>query len=414
MTDQPQSPPDAGELAQVDTGPAPDPDVELIIGDAGPRGRRATRRTIHAILTEDPRWTGRIRFDTFGQVILWDGRPVTDADLTRGSCWIEEVYQATPSLQLMNEVVSCVADERRFHPVHEYLDDLSWDGRERVPSLLSTYAGAEDTPLVRGVSRAFLVSAVARVMRPGCKCDTLLVLIGPQGAGKSRFCRALVPADTWFADTPLDLRSKDAFLNLRGKWLYEIAEMDGLRGRAAARVKSFLSSSTDHYRAPYERSSRDHRRQCVLVGTANHSDLLSDSTGSRRFWPIEVGTIDLKGVERDRDQLWAEASARYRHGETWHLPEELEKLRRAEQGRFQTTDPYIERLEVWLQDEALGESFTTGDALAFGLGVPVDRIDRSLQTRIGSLLKSLGCRKFRSRSGGIREWRWRPPQRSSK
>ena len=383
---------------------APDPAVEAIIGRTGPRGHRATRRVLHTILTVDPRWVGRIRFDAFRRAITLDGAAVTDAALTRLSCWIEAVYRATPGRDLVFEVAQCVADETVDHPVRTWLDGLCWDGVERVPDLLIRTLGAAPSPLVREMARVFLVSAVARALAPGCKVDTMLVLVGKQGSGKSRFCRALCPFADWFGDTPIDLRSKDAYLALQGKWIYEHAEMESLRGRSAARVKSYLSSPVDTFRAPYGRATQDHARGCVFIGTSNHPDLFDDGTGSRRFLPVTTGVIRLADLERDRDALWAEAVARYRRGETWHLDTTMEAAQRAEAPRFQLTDPHRERLETWL--DGVKEPFTTVEAISEGLGVPPDRIDRSLATRIGPLLHELGCVKFRARRAGQRGWRW--------
>jgi putative DNA primase/helicase len=394
-------------LTAVEGGPIPDPDVELMIGDAGPKGRRATRLTVRTILQHDPRWAGRLRRDLFRDQVVLDGQSLTDATLTRASCWIEEVYQATPSRDLVHEVAVCIADEQAFHPVRDWLAALSWDGVERAPRLLPDVLGVEDTPLHREMGRAFLVGAVARVERPGCKLDTMLVLVGAQGTGKSRFCLELMPDPAWCGDTPVDLRSKDAYVALQGKWLYELAEMESVRGRNATRVKSFLSSPVDHYRAPYARTAQDHPRQCVFIGTSNHPDLFDDGTGSRRFWPVQTGHIDLDALARDRDQLWAEALVRYRRGDPWHLDPALDRARQAESSRYQMTDPHRERLEAWL--EGIAAPFSTTDALEKGLGVAAARVDRSLQTRIGPLLHELGCAKFRSRQRGQRAWMWQPP-----
>ena len=411
MSTQDTNPEQAADLAEVESGPLPDPDVELMIGEAGPRGRRATRRTLMTILTEDPRWAGRFQLDTFQNLITFDGRPLNDTDLTRTSCWMEAVYQTTPSRELVQEVAACVAEDEAFHPVRAYLKGLRWDRVERSTTLLGGYLGVKDSPLVQEMGRAFLVGAVARVLEPGCKLDTMLVLIGPQGAGKSRFCRALAPEPSWFGDTPIDLRSKDAYLALQGKWIYELAEMEALRGKAATRVKSFLSSPTDTFRAPYDRATRDYPRQCVFIGTSNHPDLFDDGTGSRRFWPVEIGEIAIEALEEDRDQLWAEAMFRYRRGERWHLAPELEASRQHAVARYQLTDPHREQLEAWITRRS--ESFTTTEAITAGLGIPADRVDRALQTRIGPLLHELGCVKFRTRQGGRREWRWSPPGESA-
>jgi predicted P-loop ATPase len=399
------------ETAAVEAGPAPDPDVEAMIGEAGPKGRRATRSTLRAILQHDPRWRGRLRKDLFRNQVVLDGQPLTDPDLTRTSCWIEEVYQSTPSRDLVHEVGALVAEDASFHSVRDYLAGLSWDGVERASSLLPAVLGVEDTPLHREMGRAFLVGMVARVQRPGCKLDTMLVLVGPQGVGKSRFCAGLLPEPAWFGDTPVDLRSKDAYLSLQGKWLYELAEMEAVRGRSATRVKSFLSSPTDTYRAPYARTAQDHPRQCVFIGTSNHAELFDDGTGSRRFWPVQVGRIDIDALTRDRDQLWAEARVRYERGEAWYLDPASERTRHAEASDYQTTDPFRERLEEWLEE--VGTPFSTSDALVEGLGIPLDRVDHSLVCRIGTLLGELGCSKLRDRrrEGGEsrRPRMWQPP-----
>jgi putative DNA primase/helicase len=403
--------PNLTDVAAIDAGPRPDPGVELAIGEAGPKGRRPTRLTLRTILEQDLRWAGRLRQDRFRDVLTLDGEPVTDADLTRLSCWIEEVYQATPSRDLVHEVAVCVADAQGFHPVRDYLAGLTWDGTERLHTLLPGILGVGDTPLAREMGRAFLVGAVARVERPGCKLDTMMVLVGTQAAGKSTFCATLVPEPAWFGDTPLDLRSKEAYVVLKGKWLYEVAEMEGLRGRSATKVKSFLSSPVDNYRAPYARVTQDHPRQCVFVGTSNHADLFDDGTGSRRFWPVRVGRIDLATLRSERDQLWAEAVVRYRRGEPWHLSATHERARVEEAGDYQVTDPHRERLEAWLSD--VGGPFTTSEALAQGLGIAPERVDRSLQTRIGPMLHELGCTKQRVRQDGGRAWVWEPPARRS-
>ena len=398
---------DPVELARVASGPVPDPDVVDQIGAAGPGGRRATRRLLRVVLDADPRWTGRLRFDAFRRAVTLDGKPLRDADLTRMSCWVEEVYQAAPSRDLLFEVASCVAEDHAFHPVRDWLDGLVWDGVERAPSLLARMLGAAPTPLHAEMGRAFLVGAVARVFEPGVKLDTMLVLVGKQGIGKSQVCRALVPEASWFSDTPLDLRSKDAYQALHGKWIVEHAEMESVRGRSATRVKSFLSSATDSFRAPYARAPEDHPRQCVFIGTPNHPELFDDGSGSRRFWPVQVSWVQPQAVAAWRDQLWAEAVVRYRRGERWHLDAAAEAERATAAERFHITDPVRERMAAWLHRTK--GPFSTAEALSEGLGVGVEAIDRSLQTRIGLLLHELGCSKFRLRRSLGGAWRWEPP-----
>ena len=233
----------------------------------------------------------------------------------------------------------------------------------------------------------------------------MLVLVGAQGLGKSRFCGALVPRPEWFGDTPLDLRSKDAYTSLQGKWIYEIAEMQSFRGRNAAQVKAFVSSASDRFRMPYARYAADVPRQCVFVGTSNDPELLNDRTGSRRFWPVLVRAVDLDWLKGNRDQLWAEALVRYRRGEPWFLTPELEAARDSAAADFARTDPWQERLEAWLG--GVSEPFTTDEAVVGALGLRGG--DRSVETRLGAMLRGLGCTKRRERSPTGRRWVWLPP-----
>ena len=400
------------EIAGVRVLDGPDDDVLLSLGIGPGKKPRATRRTMLTILRSDPRWTGRIRFDRFRGAMLIDGEGVSDHDLTIIACWAEEVYEINPSKDLMVECLAAVAAENGFHPILDWERTKTWDGVERLPSMLTTYFSAPDDELTREMSRAWLVGGAARVRQPGCKLDTVLVLVGEQGIGKSSALKSLVPWPELFADTPLDLRTKDCMQNLGGVWLYELAEMEGLRGRNPQRVKAFLTSAVDTYRAPYGRLPAAHPRQCFFVATTNEPEFLSDSSGARRFWPVPVRKIDVAGLVAARDQLWAEAFARVDRGETWHLPHRLEKAQRIAAEIYELTDPLEERLAEWVA--TVGRSFTTEEAVACGLGIPVEKVDKRLVSEIGGMLHRLGCIKFRPRQGkGKRPYLWEPAEARS-
>jgi putative DNA primase/helicase len=388
----------------VDTA---DRDVVALLGSPGRDGQpRSTRGNVAAILRNDPRWRGRLRYDEFLDEPVCDGVKLTDHDLYRIGDWIERVYGPSPSTALICEAIILVAKERPVHRVRDYLRSLTWDGVPRLNGVATEVLGSEDTELNRTMCRKFLLSAVARVMEPGCKADTMLVLVGPQGAGKSTFCEALLPEPTWFAETPVKLGDKDAYLALQGKWLYEVAEMEGFKGRNNAAAKAFLSAKVDRYRTPYGKLCQDHPRQLVLIGTSNSPEVLSDSTGGRRYWVLQVGKVDVERVVRDRDQLWAEALHHYDAGEQWWLPEHLERQRRETEADFRQVDVFLETLESWVSKRTA--PFTTNDALVMGLGVPLDRVNRALETRLGKLLRELGCTKQRQRDGVARKHLWYP------
>ena len=185
-----------------------------------------TLLNVSIILREDERFVGRGSFDEFKQQVHLDGEPLTDEAETGLTLHIAEIYGLNAKTTMVREALVHVAREASFHRVREYLDDLVWDGTRRAGGWLSTYLGVEDTPLHREYGLRFLIGAVARVLRPGCKVDTTLTLAGPQGAGKSTTFSILSVQPEWFCDSALHFGTKDAYENLRGVWLYELAELD--------------------------------------------------------------------------------------------------------------------------------------------------------------------------------------------
>jgi predicted P-loop ATPase len=237
-------------------------------------------------------------------------------------------------------------------PVRDYLDALVWDGTPRLDKWLPTYFHAEDSEYVRAVGSRYLISAVARIYQPGCKVDHSLILEGPQGRQKTETLRTLAVRDAWFTDRLSHVASKDAAMEIAGVWLVEIAEMDALTRASTSAMKGFLTRRFDRFRPPWARHLIRLERQCVFAGTINPpiGGYLKDPTGARRFWPVEChGMIDRQGVERDRDQLWAEAVARFKVGDKWYLETpELEALASAEQAARFKGDPWREPIKQWI------------------------------------------------------------------
>ena len=188
--------------------------------------------------------------------------------------------------------------------------DPSSNGSNGTDSHVSTpgfsyFLGVPDSPFVRAVGAKWMISAVARIFKPGCKADCALILEGLQGLGKSTAARVI--ADPWFSDEIAEFGSKDAAMQLSGVWVIELAELDSMNRAGVDVVKSFISRSNDRFRPPYGRRVTEVRRQCVFVGTVNGNDYLKDETGGRRFWPVQCESIDIDALRRNRTQLWAEA-----------------------------------------------------------------------------------------------------------
>lgn len=223
------------------------------------------------------------------------------------------------------DAILAVAAERSYHPIKEYLDHLpEWDGIDRVETLLIDYFNATDNSYTRAVTRKMMVAAVARIVHPGTKFDSVLILNGPQGIGKSTFFAKL--EGDWFSDslTLTDMKDKAGPEKLQGYWILELGELAGMRKTDVEVVKSFISRSDDKYRASYGVNVESHPRQCIIVGSTNaESGFLRDITGNRRFWPVRIsGDGKRKAWQMsvyDVEQIWAETLVLYGKGEKLYL-----------------------------------------------------------------------------------------------
>lgn len=325
--------------------------------------------------------------------------------------WFHEQLGFEPSFEMVSRAVDEVARENTYHPVRDWLRSLQWDRRPRCDRMLSEIFGAEDNQVNRIIGSKWLISAVARVMRPGCQADHLLILEGPQGSRKSTAFRTLV-GDQWFCNSALDLRSKDAAIALRGCLVYEFDELDAFRGRDVQRIKSFLTLRADDYRPPYEARSRKFPRQCVFAGSTNESQYLSDPTGNRRFWPVRCGAIDVPRLVAERDQLWAEANARYCSAEPWHVESLglVEQLREAQSAR-EEVDPWQGPVAQWwaeLHEGRQRQGVTTSDVFASVLELKLGHAERRDEMRVAACLRRLGLERRQVMHRGARSWRYCP------
>lgn len=250
----------------------------------------------------------------------------SDTDVACAKFYFEKVYGIWSPTKFKDALLAVTSAERLYHPVKEYLNSLSWDGTPRLDTLLIDYLGAEDTPYVRVVTRKTLVAAVARIFRPGIKFDSILVLNGEQGMGKSTLFALL--GKEWFSDSLSisDMKDKTAPEKLQGYWLLELSELNGIKKVDVEVVKSFITRTDDKYRQAYGTTVESHPRSCIIVGTTNsEGGFLRDITGNRRFWPVSVSghgkhhPWELTEV----DQVWAEAIECYKHGEQLFLQGEI-------------------------------------------------------------------------------------------
>ena len=266
-----------------------------------------------------------------------------DADDAQLISYVDTHY-GTFSARNYDIAVTKVADDRAYHPIREFIESLpEWDKVPRVDTLLVDYLGAGDTAYVRAVTRKTLCAAISRVLRPGCKFDSMLVLNGPQGVGKSTLIAKL--AGEWFSDSLNlgDTKDKTAAEKLQGYWILEIGELAGLKKAEVETLRSFLSRQNDIYRAAFGKRATPHLRQCVFFGTTNaESGYLRDTTGNRRFWPVKTPGSGKKQswnlTHEEILQIWAEALVYVRQGEKLYLSPEMDALAKDEQREAMESD----------------------------------------------------------------------------
>lgn len=278
----------------------------------------------------------------------------SDTDLACAKLYFEKTYGLWSPTKFKDALLAVTSAERLYHPVKSYLSSLKWDGIRRLDALLIDYLGAEDCDYVRAVTRKTLVAAVARIFRPGVKFDSILVLVGEQGMGKSTLFARL--GREWFSDSLSisDMKDKTAPEKLQGYWLLELSELNGIKKMDVEVVKSFITRTDDKFRQAYGVSVESHPRSCVIVGTTNSDGgFLRDITGNRRFWPVHVSgrgkyhPWDLTEV----DQIWAEALEYYNAGEELFLKDAVAAEAYARQRDAMETDDregivqeYLDRL----------------------------------------------------------------------
>lgn len=328
----------------AETGDA-DPDLEWIshLTKDGNGRFEKTINNVVLVLENDPLLKGKIVTDEFASCgmalgrLPWDAREEKrrwkDADDASFYRYMETFYGITGREKLDNGLL-IVSSQNRINDVKQYLQGLKWDGIKRVDRLLVDYLGAEDNAYSHAVIRKLLCAAVARAVKGGVKFDYMPILTGPQGIGKSTFLSIL--GKEWFSDSLTTFEGKEAAELIQGTWINEVGELTAFTKQETQTIKQFLSKTDDIYRAAYGRRTEKYPRRCVFCGTSNDSEFLKDSTGNRRFWPVDVGEHPaVKSVWKDLpgevDQIWAEAYMLYVLGEELYLPKEIEALAEQQQ-----------------------------------------------------------------------------------
>jgi predicted P-loop ATPase len=331
----------------------------------------------------------------------WQSTKITcwsESDDTQLTAWLQAAGIKVRSRGAVADTVAVVARQHAYHPVRDYLQALRWDGEKRLQIWLAEYLNATaSVEYLAAVGTRFLISAVARTMEPGCQADHVLVLEGNQGIGKTSAARALARRPEWFAGNLPDIHSKDAALQLAGRWIVEIAELKAIRNSQVEATKTFITETRDTFRPPYGRRTAQFPRQCVFIATTNESEYLRDRSGNRRYWPVRCTKVDVAALTRDCDQLYAEAVQLYRAGVAWHLTDDEIRFALAEQqDRVHVTE--LEQDVLSYLDTVKDNEVTVRDVLMYGLRLEPDKptyteTARKLGPAVAEALERCGWRK---------------------
>ena len=344
------------------------------------------------ILQHAHEFRGRFRFNDFSGKPAIDGQDMDEVGPIAIKAALEKQWipEKIPSADVL-DALQVVASHSTFHPVRDYLNGLVWDGTERIPFFFEDFCGSVRDAYHCAVARSLFVSAVARIYKPGCKVDTMVILESPQGRGKSQLWLTLF--GDWCSEVTSSLSDKDFYSGMRGYWCLDFAELDAFSRAEATQIKRILSSQSDNYRPHYGRAARNFPRQCIFVGGTNRDDWHTDATGARRFLPVKItAQIDIDSMRNARDQLWAEAVVRFNQGETWwEIPDAEEHQEESYVG-----DPWDERVIDFCYGR---DRVTTAEILGEAcLRIDHGRQTRADQMRVAAILKRQG--RARKHLGG--------------
>jgi hypothetical protein len=344
-------------------------------------------------------------------------RPITDADVCAVQAHLQWFGFRRLGKDTTHDAINTHAREHSFHPVRDYLDQLRWDGKGRLRTWLADCLGSEQSEYTEEIGTMFFVAMVARIYRPGCKLDYMVVLEGDQGTAKSSACAIL--AGKYFSDQLPDITSKEAFQHLRGKWLIEVAELRAYSRAMVDHFKEFLVRNVERYRPPWGRKEVHEPRQCVFIGTTNKTLYLRDETGNRRFWPVKTGAIDLERLRQNRDQLLAEAVNLFRAGVAWWPNPQFERehIMPEQEARYELDaweQPIARYLAILHPPKKTTLLEVAVEALGFEIeppmskdtprGTPINRLTPGDQRRIAAVLTHL---KWEPKRNKQERW-WQP------
>lgn len=355
----------------------------------------------------------RVAYDEFKDALMiapenggsW--KPFADTDYTRLRIELERRGFKSPGSELVRDAVKLVGNNNRFDSAQDWANSLVWDGIERVEMFLATHYRAEDTNYARAVSLYMWTALAGRCLQPGAQADMSPIFVSGQGTGKTRGIRAMAPEEGSFVEVNLEHRDDNVARSLRGKLVGELAELRGLMTRDAESIKAWMTRTHEEWIPKYQEFAVRFARRLLFIGTTNEDEFLADATGERRWLPIRVGESDIEMIERDRDQLWAEAISLFKRGGIiWRDAQALAVEHHAE---FKVQDSWEEPIRRWLETDEMdsedGEPrkmrpFKLHEMLSSALSLDPKNVSRREELRAGRVLRTLGLRRGSARLEG--------------
>lgn len=392
-------------------------------------GIKGCRENVYMVMEADERLIGLVGLDQFSGLQVkrrkapWPTEPgewTENDDFLLGLYLAEQHDLVLAAIGDIEKGVAQAARHHAFNPVTEYMDACAdaWDRQQRVATCFSTYWGARDSEYLRLIATMFMVGIAKRAYFPGCKHDYAPVFEGGQGEGKSTALSIL--AGQWFADTPFRMGEKDGFLSIQGVLLYEVAELEQFNRSEVTAIKAFMSSATDRFREPYGRRMKNVPRRCAFAATTNENEYFKDTTGNRRFWPVDTGRLDLDGLKRDRDQLFGEAVHMMRAGvKHWPTRDQQVLIINEQQENREIPDVWHGRVYEYLEGiDSDGKPTLAGkrnrvtarELLTKGLHYELSKLGPAKQEsmRISAIMRKLGWIKGREATGARERYFERP------
>jgi predicted P-loop ATPase len=376
------------------------------------KGKFEGSRSNLSIVLSDGKFGIKIGMDEFKGVetistdsVTW--RPVVDTDYHNTMMKLERAGFKSLQKEVVRDTFSAVADANRFDSAQQWLDSLQWDGVSRINSFLVNAFGAEDNAYHTAVSRYLWSGLAGRTIKPGEKCDMMLIAVSRQGGAKTSAIRNISPEEEFVGTMSLDTPVNDRYRAMRGKFLMELGEMTGFSKRDANELKMFLSETVDEFVDKFKTKPTRQPRRCMFFGTSNNQELLTDPTGNRRYLPFLAAVLhecDPTWVKTNRDQLWAEAAVLYKASGIQYA--EAEQLGALEHENFINPDPWAGKIEAWFQTAGFDNTtpeqrpyITTNQVMVEALALRAGEMGTGAQMRVGQILRSLGWNSKKIRVG---------------